>query len=213
MWSTERRRKYKTCLLRFHFHTFLQFASLHFSFSSGYPSMSVSFPQRYPFPAQPIPHWEDKLKPLGMRLVWSCKLKRKKKLSIFLPDRWWNRPSLGYTERWRHRGWSGCCRSWSPACSPSPDLQWNRTYSCRSGRSPVREQIHLFFLHSNCKSTKMARGTRVQCLNAWPRSCGTASWRCSLRCRVLGIRRCRRRPRLNKVIILRYVIFLSRGAV
>lgn len=139
--------------------------------------------------------------------------KKKKKLSIFPPDRWWNRPSLGYTERWRHRGWSGCCRSWSPACSPSPDLQWNRTYSCRSGRSPVREQIHLFFLHSNCKSTKMARGTRVQCLNAWPRSCGTASWRCSLRCRVLGIRRCRRRPRLNKVIILRYVIFLSRGAV
>lgn len=40
--------------------TFLQFASLHLSFSSGYPSMSVSFPHRYPLPAQPIPHWQDK---------------------------------------------------------------------------------------------------------------------------------------------------------
>lgn len=93
---------------------------------------------------------------------------KKKKLSVMLPDRWWSRPSLGYTERWRHRGWSGCCRSWSPACSPSPDLLWNRTCSCRSGRSPVHEQRHLFFgffLHSDCKSTKMTRGTSVRCLN------------------------------------------------
>lgn len=40
--------------------TFLQLTSLHLSFSSGYPSISVSFPHRNPFPAQPIPHWKDR---------------------------------------------------------------------------------------------------------------------------------------------------------
>lgn len=70
-----------------------------------------------------------------------------------LPDKRWTRPSLGYTGRWCHRGWSGCCRSWALACSPSPDLLWNRTYSCRSGRSPVQERGHLVSFDSNWKST------------------------------------------------------------
>lgn len=56
-----------------------------------------------------------------------------------LPDKWWSRPSQGYTGRWRHTGWSGCCRSWSPAYSLSPGRRWSRSCSCHSGRSPVQK--------------------------------------------------------------------------
>lgn len=108
--------------------------------------MSVSLPQRYPFPAQPMPHWEEEWRMKPPRIEWKKKkkhiefsVKKKKKRKKVLPDKWWSRPSLGYTGRWRHTGWSGCCRSWSPACSPSPDPLWSRSCSCRSGRSPVHE--------------------------------------------------------------------------
>lgn len=67
-------------------------------------------------------------------------LSKKKKRKKVLLDKWWSRPSLGCTGRWHHTGWSGCCRSWSPACSPSPDPLWSRSCSCRSGRSPAHEQ-------------------------------------------------------------------------
>lgn len=130
--------------------TFLQFGSLHLSFSSGYPSMSVSFPHRYPLPAQPIPHWQDKWNPSETQTarVWSCEWQT----CEILPDKWWSHPSLGCTGRWCHRGWSGCCHSWAPACSPSPDLLWSPTYSCRSDTSPAQERKgHLVFFGRRSK--------------------------------------------------------------
>lgn len=54
--------------------TFLQLGSLHLSFSSGYPSMSVSFPHKYPLPAQPIPHCQEKGSSLETRHVYGVVL-------------------------------------------------------------------------------------------------------------------------------------------
>lgn len=132
--------------------TFLQFASLHLSFSSGYPSMSVSFPHRYPLPAQPIPHWQDKWnnseksdsKSVQLLYINNCALARRLFIRMHewcetLPDKWLIHLFLQNTGHWHHRGWSGCCCSWPPACSLSPDLLWNQIYSCRSDRSPVQE--------------------------------------------------------------------------
>lgn len=166
------RRKYKTCLSQFHFRTFLQFASLHFSFSSGYPSMSVSFPQRYPFPAQPIPHWEDKLKPLRTRLVWSCKLKKINKKNC--PLSYLTGDGAVPLQDTLSVDVTGVGQAVAAA-----DLRLAALHliSCETGFTAAavvgalctnKDICFVFcfvFLHSNCKSTNMTRGMHVRRLN------------------------------------------------